>query len=587
MAKVFKKGLSVFLAAMLCVSAMNMLAMAAEGETKFTAMELENIVPGSDGYNYMIAQDLEDGVYYYETSNHTLKIANAGAVHIFPLIDTTRDAEDGVWESGGLYVSGKSNYDVVYCCDFSTGTRVDEEDVTNTYYKRVNLEDSEYFSDELAERLRAIVSVSYPANSVEEAKAALQAAGFERAEELDRSELISATQGAIWRLVNADSIIEGTTDFTYRATVKTARKAGWGGYMHDYSAEPMNFTDGKKDATITEIGDRITDLQEFFLNSKNKEFLANGKAENGKIVISNLSITGAENAGSDLYTFDVNVKLNQGADGDDEIALYVYVDGELCGKPVQVGEDTDYTVSLKAKADADVKVVVSGVQKLEKGVYFYAPAPQDIDGDGIATSREVSQNLIGAGTGETDVYAEAEIKFNNVTFKSGTVSNISYMFINKETKEVSFLKKIDVPENATSAPIITMDGYVSAMFMKQSTSGMFWFSEEVDEETQQAVVECLKDNNPSYKGHWDEFAFGDCEFTWAFKKNKYVTYDFQTDVVVFSDTVEEPVDEEPVVEEPVEEEPVVEEPVVEEPAEENNKKNNGNNKNKDKKNKNK
>ena len=578
MAKVFKKGLSVFLAAMLCVSAMNMLVMA-EDATNFTKMELENIVPGSDGYNYMIAQDLEDGVYYYETSNHTLKIANAGAVHIFPLIDTTRDAEDGVWESGGLYVSGKSNYDVVYCCDFSTGTRVDEEDVTNTYYKRVNLEDSEYFSDELAERLRAIVSVSYPANSVEEAKAALQAAGFERAEELDRSELISATQGAIWRLVNADSIIEGTTDFTYRATVKTARKAGWGGYMHDYSAEPKNFTDGKKDTAIEEIGKRITDLQEFFLTSKNKEFLANGKAENGKIVISNLSITGAENAGSDLYTFKVNVALNQGADENDDIALYVYVDGKLSGT-TQVDEKTDYTVSLKAKADANVKVVVSGVQNLEKGVYFYAPAPQDIDGDGIATSREVSQNLIGAGTGETDVYAEAEIKFNNVTFKSGTVSNISYMFIDKATGEVSFLKKIDVPENATSAPIITMDGYVSAMFMKQSTSGMFWFSEAVEEDVIEDTIECLKDNNPSYKGHWDEFAFGDCEFTWAFKKNKYVTYDFQTDVVVFSDTVEEPVEEEPVVEEPV-----VEEPVVEEPAEENNKKNNGNNKNKDKKNK--
>ena len=552
MAKVFKKGLSVFLAAMLCVSAMNMLVMA-EDATKFTAMELEGIISSSDEYNYMIAQDLEDGVYYYETSNHTLKIANAGAVHIFPVIDTNRNVNAGIWEADGIYKSGESNYDVVYCCDFATDTRVDDVDVTKTYYKRLNLEDSEYFSDELAERLRAIVSVSYPANTVEEAKAALKAAGFEDADALDRSELISATQGAIWRLANADSIKEGVTDFTYRMTASTSRKAGWGGYMHDYSAEPKNFTDGKKDTAIEEIGKRITDLQEFFLYDKGEDFLAYGKADANQIVISNLSITGAQDAGSDLYTFDVNVKLNQGADSDDEIELCVYVDGELSGEAIRVGEDTEYTVSLSAKADANVKVVVSGVQKLEKGVYFYAPAPQDIDNDGIATSREVSQNLIGAGAGDTDVYAEAEIKFNNVTFKSGSVSNISYMFIDKATGEVSFLKKIDVPEDATSAPIITMDGCVSAMFMKQATSGMFWFSEEVDEDLVDAVIDCLIANNPSYKGH-NAIAFGGGEHDLEFKKNKVVTYDFQADKVVFGETKDEgAADEEPAVKEPVKE----------------------------------
>ena len=295
MAKNFKKGLSAFLAALMCTSTMS-LAVHAEDTSNFTAMNLGNIVSSGDEYNYMIAQDLDDEVYYYATSNHAVKIANAGAVHIFPIIDTTRDVVNGTWEADGIYVSGESNYDVVYCCDFSTGTRVDEEDATRTYYKRLNLEDSEYFSDELAERLRAIVSVSYPANSVEDAKAALKVARFERADELDRSELISATQGAIWRLANADSIIDGVTDFRYRTTVQTSRKAGWGGYMHNYtlSGEQMNFTDGKKDTVIAEIGSRINALQDFFLTSDNEAFLAKGKAEDNQIVITDIDMVGRQ-----------------------------------------------------------------------------------------------------------------------------------------------------------------------------------------------------------------------------------------------------------------------------------------------------
>ena len=89
----------------------------------------------------------------------------------------------------------------------------------------MNLEDSEYFSPALAERLRAIVSISYPALSVEDAKVALVEAGFdaELAAMLDYAELISATQGAIWRLANADAIIEGVTDFTYRSSVTNAK----------------------------------------------------------------------------------------------------------------------------------------------------------------------------------------------------------------------------------------------------------------------------------------------------------------------------------------------------------------------------
>ena len=138
-----------------------------------------------------------------------------------------------------------------------------------------------------------------------------------------------------------------------------------------------------------------------------------------------------------------------------------------------------------------------------------------------------------------------------VTFKSGEASNISFMLIDK-TGKVEFLYKVDI-DDETSFVIPTEEGKISAVFVKQSTSGMFWFSENVDEDVEAATIACLKDNNPSYKGH-NAIASGEGDVTWAFKNNKFVTYTFTCgDAIVVAPEASAPVA--PVVpEEPKEEE---------------------------------
>ena len=111
-----------------------------------------------------------------------------------------------------------------------------------------------------------------------------------------------------------------------------------------------------------------------------------------------------------------------------------------------------------------------------------------------------------------------------VSFNNGDASNISFMLIDRGTGEVEFLYKVDI-ENQTSFDIPLEAGKISAVFVKQSTSGMFWTSEEVDEATRNAVIECLENNNPSYKGY-NAFAFGDGAFDLEFKTGKFVTYTF-------------------------------------------------------------
>ena len=397
MAKNFKKGLSALLAALMCTGTMSTAAMA---DTIWQGNDVMlDIAKGEDPYVYAIAQDPANNRWYYETSNHTVKkeVTGGGAVHIFPIVDTTKYSGD--WTPAGIYNSGVSNYDVMYCCDAVTGT--DNE----AYYKRVNLEDSEYVSDTDAKRLRAIVENAYPYVSVKEAKAALEAAGFTQAGELDRSELISATQAAIWTIANPDS----GDSYRYNKTATTAQKLTWGGYMHEFAAEITNFTDStdsrKYLANPNGVGDRVNALIDFYLAMEGVE------AEFEQIVISELEIEKTELAEVDgFYNVHLRAELNREV-GDADVSFDVYVGGEKVEDLEYELKGQTYTTIVKAEAGKTIKAVVSGTQKLERGVYFYIPEPMDIDGDGIATSREVSQNLIGVGGGddETPVQAEAEV----------------------------------------------------------------------------------------------------------------------------------------------------------------------------------
>ena len=136
MAKNFKTTLAFVLAlVMFVITAVP--AFAAETIWQGDVAKL-NIAAGEDPYVYAIAQDPANNRWYYETSNHTVKkeVTGGGAIHIFPMVDTTKVTGD--WTPDGIYNRGVSNYDVMYCCDAVTGT--DGE----IYYKRVNLEDSEY-----------------------------------------------------------------------------------------------------------------------------------------------------------------------------------------------------------------------------------------------------------------------------------------------------------------------------------------------------------------------------------------------------------------------------------------------------------
>ena len=352
-----------------------------------------DVTAGTDAYNYMVL--FRKYVHGYEFAGHF--IGEGEAAQTFVMIDTA--AHNGTtWTPSGEFQLGKSNYDVLYCCDVETMA------VDGTYYKRVNLEDSEYYSEAQADMIRAIVTNAYPYVSLEEMKASLKAAGFKYADALTRNEIISAVQAAIW--ANANGMT--AQDLRYDRSYKVSDNLQWGYPMHDTSAESgLEISGKRKFESYPEVGERHDALVDYLLALKPV------KAQKNQIVISKLNIVQAQLSDSEgKYNVTMNVELNHTADEDDKIVLNAYVNGESVAE-VKVNGEKNYTLNLNAAEQDEIKVVVSGTQNLEKGVYFYAPKPADTNGDGVATSREVSQNMVGVSMGATPVHAEATVSVEN------------------------------------------------------------------------------------------------------------------------------------------------------------------------------
>ncbi|MBR5285318.1 MAG: Cys-Gln thioester bond-forming surface protein [Clostridia bacterium] len=374
-----------------------------DGNTWYGDEVSVDVVAGTEGYNYMSL--FRKPIHGYEFSGHY--VGGTESPQTFVIIDSAK--YDGTtWTPNGVYEFGESNYDVTYCCDIETMVQ------DGIYYKRVNLDDSEYYTPEQAKKIRAIVSNAYPYVSLEEMKASLAENGFEYAEEMTRGEIISAVQAAIWASANDKPADELRYDRTYRVTDNFQ----WGQPVHDISDEAGFSVKGKRVFAVYEdVRVRHDALVDYLLA------LPGVEADNGQIVITQLDILNCKVDNTEnLYEVTINVALNQGADENDDVVINAYLNGENIYS-VQVGEASNYSVEFNALEDSNIQVVVSGTQKLERGVYFYAPEPADTNGDGIATSREVSQNFVGVAAGETAVYADAKLTFHDGVLEAKKLSN--------------------------------------------------------------------------------------------------------------------------------------------------------------------
>ena len=299
---------------------------------------------------------------------------------VLNMINTTKLAQGGE----GAYASIG-----VYCVDAVT------DGVTGYDYRRVNLEDATYFSDEVAGRVRAIITASFPHQNNMEALAAKVNAWIAEEENsltpvanLNYSEAISATQSVIWTLTNDGELNEDI----------------YAGYApNGFKDEQIVFTESMD---FPFSGNTASNIQALALYLNDLEPMAPKTTVISENAFSDASVEFVQETDG-TYTATVTVTVTAEVSGTTDLDIVAVADGAVSeAQKVENGEK-EYTLTISGLAHkCDVTINIDGVQD-GADVFLFDPA----------NGRESSQTM--AGYDESTLPAHAEI-----TLKTDRILNI-------------------------------------------------------------------------------------------------------------------------------------------------------------------
>ena len=419
------------------------------------------VTPSDDGYPYEVVKHSVG--FGYECSNYAV---SGELPQTFVLVDT-RETGAQFTPTAGEYKNGESNFEVAYCCDFSTGLN------WSSHYRRVNLEDATYFDDYCAERIRAIVQSSYPYLTVDEMKAKLKADGLSAAfvDSLNRSDMIAAVQLAIWQYSNYNAVIDANA--RYYGTVDVTKNTGvWFTPLHDFTNEIWEWFPGKSGRTFTEENSRRVNNLYYHLAT-----LDGVKAKEDQVIISNVKVGRLDliKRTNGIYSIGLHITLNGGCAKGDNVTLKVEsfsADGtKTAENSVKVGTKKDYVLAINAKYGDTIKVTAKGSQTVENGVYFY---------DAVG-GRDASQSLVAMGRGKTVVNAATQFTFDEDIEKgiriykkssedNTPISDITFKVykaalkggeVLNDTPTAEEIVRFAVPENLVGTMVTDVTGYAA------------------------------------------------------------------------------------------------------------------------------
>lgn len=425
------------------------------------------VTPADDEYIYEVVKYSKG--FGYEIGNHAV----GGEIpQTFVMVDTS-DGKTS-WTPDGPYVYGESNYDVTYCCDYDMMVQ------WGTDYKRVNLEDSTYYSKAQADKIRAIVTSSYPYLTVDEMKANLIEGGLSEkfVNSLTRADIISAVQMSIWNYSNTELIDPNNAG--YCGTVSATKNSGirWFTVLHDYTSELWDWLPAGGQKTYDDSAAfRVNNLIHYLCSLEGIE------APEGSVVISDMKIGRVDLIPNtdDLYNVGLHVMLNEGCDAKDDVSLKVTSyseDGKITStKSIKVGTSKEYTLTINAKVGDTIKVTAEGTQHVDKSVYFY----ESEFGQKNAGSTKGSQSMLSVAEGYTPVCVSEEFTFERDIEKGlriykkssedkSPISDIKFDIYKVETEDGEVLNetptkeeiaKYATDENLVGSVITDVTGYAA------------------------------------------------------------------------------------------------------------------------------
>lgn len=329
-------------------------------------------------------------------------------------------------------VDGGGEQHNVYCCDYEVNILKTGDKIA---YRRLTLENSGYYDEEAAKKIRAIAFNSYPVLSLEEMKTRMDKAGYTLNESVSEEQLLSGAQRAIWQYSNSDSV---NNQAAYNFSLK----------IKDDYADVIKAPEGKYKESggeyYNEINENVQNVYDYLMSLNGKEASPGGIVLNG-VQAAPLS-TGTSGTADVLLKF----KLENDKHGGISITLNEKDDLTLAanGKTFPSREWRDegngeYSVTLQGvTAGENIDVTISGEQYLARDAYFYEPV----------SGRHAAQCFVGVAEGSTPVFARGSFRIDEKT------ERLAYLSV-KKTSNIPGTYKFNVykAENDTKELINTVE----------------------------------------------------------------------------------------------------------------------------------
>ena len=287
-------------------------------------------------------------------------------------------------------VDGGGEQHNVYCCDYEVNILKTGDKIA---YRRLTLENSGYYDEEAAKKIRAIAFNSYPVLSLEEMKTRMDKAGYTLNESVSEEQLLSGAQRAIWQYSNSDSV---NNQAAYNFSLK----------IKDGYADVIKPPEGKYKESgrqyYNEINENVQNVYDYLMSLNGKEASPGGIVLNG-VQAAPLS-AGTSGAVDVLLRFELKNDRHGGITLDEKDVLTLTANNQIfpCSEWKNEGNGT-YSVMLQGvTAGENIDVAISGEQYLARDAYFYEPV----------SGRHAAQCFVGVAEGMTPVFARGSFKID-------------------------------------------------------------------------------------------------------------------------------------------------------------------------------
>lgn len=297
-------------------------------------------------------------------------------------------------------VDGGGEQHNVYCCDYEVNILKTGDKIA---YRRLTLENSGYYDEEAAKKIRAIALNSYPVLTLEEMKARMSAAGYTLNEGVSEEQLLSGAQRAIWQYSNNGPVKEQAV-YKYSLRIKD-------GYADVIKAPEEKYKESNEQH-YNEINENVQKVYDYLMSLNGKEASPGGIVLNG-VQAAPLS-AGMSGAVDVLLRFELKNDRHGGITLDEKDVLTLTANNQIfpCSEWKNEGNGT-YSVMLQGvTAGENIDVAISGEQYLARDAYFYEPV----------SGRNAAQCFVGVAEGMTPVFANGSFKIDGDAGKAAYLS---------------------------------------------------------------------------------------------------------------------------------------------------------------------